>query len=140
MPWKKKCRYNSEKSQTNENFLKYRHFISGQYVELPDNLIVILIFELLMPPDELKSIPKGEFVVMKTGTHPMRTRLRLFLDWGISFREPYQTPEHGRRRVYYASCQELVEAIQERFHAEDEEDGLPLSTRRLAFRSRERGI
>ena len=39
----------------------------------------------LMTPDELKSIPKGEFVVMKTGSHPMRTRLRLFLDWGITF-------------------------------------------------------
>ena len=34
----------------------------------------------LMTPDELKSIPKGSFVVMKTGTHPMRTKLRLFLD------------------------------------------------------------
>ena len=31
-----------------------------------------------MTPDELKSIPKGEFVVMKTGTHPMRTKLRQF--------------------------------------------------------------
>lgn len=39
----------------------------------------------LMTPDELKSIPKREFVVMKTGTHPMRTRLRLFLEWGITF-------------------------------------------------------
>ena len=38
----------------------------------------------LMTPDELKSIPKREFVVMKTGTHPMRTRLRLFLEWGIT--------------------------------------------------------
>ena len=30
-------------------------------------------------------IPKGHFIVMKTGTHPMRTRLRLFLEWGITF-------------------------------------------------------
>lgn len=30
-----------------------------------------------MTPDELKSIPKGQFVVMKSGSHPMRTRLRL---------------------------------------------------------------
>ena len=30
-----------------------------------------------MTPDELKSIPKGQFVVMKSGFHPMRTRLRL---------------------------------------------------------------
>ena len=65
----------------------------------------------LMTPDELKSIPKGEFVVMKTGTHPMRTRLRLFLDWGISFREAYQTPDRGRRKVYYADRQELENAI-----------------------------
>ena len=34
----------------------------------------------LMTPDELKSIPKGHFIVMKTGTHPMRTRLQLFLE------------------------------------------------------------
>ncbi len=27
---------------------------------------------------------------MKTGSHPMRTRLRLFLDWGITFGKPYQ--------------------------------------------------
>ena len=69
----------------------------------------------LMTPDELKSIPKGEFVVMKTGSHPMRTRLRLFLDWGITFGEPYQMPEHGQRKVYYAGRQELEEAIKERF-------------------------
>ena len=47
----------------------------------------------LMTPDELKAIPKGSFIVMKTGTNPMRTRLRLFLDWGITFGEAYQTPD-----------------------------------------------
>ncbi len=74
----------------------------------------------LMTPDELKSIPKGEFVVMKTGSHPMRTRLRLFLDWGITFGEPYQTPEHGQRKVYYAGRQELESAIIQRFWTEPE--------------------
>ena len=69
----------------------------------------------LMTPDELKSIPKGEFVVMKTGSHPMRTRLRLFLDWGITFGEPYQTPEHGQRKVYYAGREELEDAILQRY-------------------------
>ena len=61
----------------------------------------------LMTPDELKSIPKGSFVVMKTGTHPMQTKLRLFFDWGITFGEPYATPEHAARPVTYASRQEL---------------------------------
>jgi len=73
-----------------------------------------------MTPDELKSIPKGEFVVMKTGSHPMRTRLRLFLDWGITFGEPYQTPEHGQRKVYYAGREELENAIVQRFWTEPE--------------------
>ena len=74
----------------------------------------------LMTPDELKSIPKGEFVVMKTGSHPMRTRLRLFLDWGITFGDPYQTPEHGQRKVYYAGRQELEAAIIARYWTEPE--------------------
>lgn len=73
-----------------------------------------------MTPDELKSIPKGEFVVMKTGSHPMRTRLRLFLDWGITFGEPYQTPEHGQRKVYYAGRQELETAIIARYWTDPE--------------------
>ena len=68
-----------------------------------------------MTPDELKSLPKGEFVVMKTGTHPMRTRLRLFLDWGITFGAPYQTPERVQRRVYYASREELERQILRRY-------------------------
>ena len=65
----------------------------------------------LMTPDELKSIPKGHFVVMKTGTHPMRTRLHLFLDWGITFGDPYILPEKAARAVAYASRGELVQAI-----------------------------
>ena len=36
-----------------------------------------------MTPDELKSMPKGSFIVAKTGVHPMKVKLRLFLDWGI---------------------------------------------------------
>ena len=48
-------------------------------------------------------IPKGHFIVMKTGTHPMRTRLRLFLEWGITFGEPYSIPEKADRSVAYAN-------------------------------------
>ena len=65
----------------------------------------------LMTPDELKSIPKGNFVVMKTGTHPMQTKLRLFLDWGITFDAVYATPEHAARSVAYASRAELLDSI-----------------------------
>ncbi len=65
----------------------------------------------LMTPDELKSIPKGEFIVMKTGAHPMRTRLRLFLEWGITFGKPYRVPERMDRTVACAGRKELIRAI-----------------------------
>lgn len=72
----------------------------------------------LMTADELKSIPKGEFVVMKTGTHPMRTHLRLFLDWGITFEKDCPMPEPVIRRVAYAGCEELIANIRKQYAAE----------------------
>ena len=66
----------------------------------------------LMTPDELRSIPKGHFVVMKTGCHPMQTRLRLFLEWGITFeKEGYTVPVHENMQVRYAGRKELEESI-----------------------------
>ena len=66
----------------------------------------------LMTPDELKSIPKGHFVVMKTGCHPMQTRLRLFLEWGITFeKEGYTVPVRENMQVHYAGRKELEESI-----------------------------
>lgn len=65
----------------------------------------------LMAPDELRSMPKGQFVVMKTGMHPMKVTLRLFLEWGIRFGKTYEVPEQAQREVFYASRQELEQAI-----------------------------
>ena len=61
----------------------------------------------LLTSDELKALPKGSFIVMKTGTHPMKTRLRLFSDWGITFGSPYSVSEKAQREVAYASRREL---------------------------------
>lgn len=72
----------------------------------------------LMTADELKSLPKGNFVIMKTGTHPMKTVLRLFLDWGISFGDPYTVEEKSHRKVSYANKDRLEENI---LKADDEE-------------------
>ena len=87
----------------------------------------------LMTPDELKSIPKGSFVVMKTGTHPMQTKLRLFLDWGIAFGEPYATPEHAARPVAYASRQELFLSIGKRYSRSSDQ---PAQTQQAATTQR----
>ena len=69
----------------------------------------------LMTADELKSLPKGNFIVSKTGTHPMRTKLKLFLKWGITFEEPYEIEEKSARKVAYADKQEIEEEIIRRY-------------------------
>ena len=72
----------------------------------------------LMTPDELKSMPKGQFVVMKTGFHPMKVRLKLFFDWGIQFDEqnPYIAAEHGNRGVAYAEKKDIQDGIMRKYH------------------------
>lgn len=65
----------------------------------------------LMTPDELKSLPKGTFVVMKTGFYPMKVKLKLFFKWGIEFEEQYQISENGNREVHYANRSELFNNI-----------------------------
>ncbi len=74
----------------------------------------------LLTPDELKSLPKGEFVVMKTGVHPMRVKLKLFFKWGIQFDEdnPYTVPDNGGRKVEYAEKKELMDGIVAKYHPE----------------------
>ena len=68
-----------------------------------------------MTPDELKSMPKGQFIVMKTGAHPMKVKLKLFFEWGISFGEPYTVPDKGNRVVPYAGKETLIQAILEKY-------------------------
>lgn len=72
----------------------------------------------LMTPEELKSMPKGQFVVMKTGVHPMKVKLKLFYKWGIQFneKEPYTIPDNGNREVKYADKREIIDGIIKKYH------------------------
>lgn len=65
----------------------------------------------LMTPDELKTLSKGNFIVTKTGTRPMKTSLKLFLEWGIRFEKVYEIEEKSTRKVDYADRRELEEEI-----------------------------
>lgn len=43
----------------------------------------------------------------------MRTKLRLFLDWGITFDpDGYRMPERAARKIAYVDQRELVRSIQ----------------------------
>lgn len=74
----------------------------------------------LMTPDELKSMPKGQFVVMKTRFYPMKVKLKLFFKWGIEFDEskPYTVADNGNREVVYAEKKEIVDGIIQKYHPE----------------------
>ena len=82
----------------------------------------------LMTPDELKSLPKGTFIVMKTGFYPMKVRLKLFFEWGIKFEEPYAVSENGNRPVRYASKKEIIDSILENYPIEIESEPPPPQT------------
>ena len=58
----------------------------------------------LMTPDELKALPKGTFIVTKTGFYPIKVKLKLFFKWGIRFeKEPFTVPMRDRATICYAS-------------------------------------
>ena len=92
-----------------------------------------MVERALMTPDELKSLPKGDFIVMKTGVHPMRVHLKLFFKWGIEFDEdnPYIVPENGNRKVEYAEKQEIQNGIMQKYHPESVFDA-PVPSEKVA--------
>lgn len=70
----------------------------------------------LMTADELKSMKKGNFIVMKTGTHPFISKLKLFFKWGIDFdTEKYEVEDKGTRKVHYTNKDVIEEAVLDAF-------------------------
>ena len=89
-----------------------------------------MISRPLMSPDELKTLPKGHFILAKTGNCPMQTQLPLFLKWGIRFGEAYEVAEQAARPVTYADRFELEQEILRRrddFDADETESAAPSS-------------
>ena len=103
----------SETAETLSKDLGEQTVLSGSVSKGKDNnsRSLQMMGRRLMTPDELKSMPKGQFIVMKTGRRPMLSKLRLFLDWGITFTEPYALEQHAQREVKYAGSKELRRKI-----------------------------
>lgn len=104
---------NSETAQVLSKALGSRTVMSGSISRGKNDpsQSLQMIERPLLTADELKSLPKGNFVIMKTGVHPMQTKLRLFLDWGITFDRSYEMEEKSHRKVFYADKQTLEENI-----------------------------
>ena len=104
---------NSESAETLSKSLGTRTVMSGTVNRGKNDgsQNLEMIERPLLSSDELKSMPKGRFVVTKTGASPMRTRLKLFKDWGITFGKPYEMEERANRKVEYADRFELEEEM-----------------------------
>lgn len=69
----------------------------------------------LMTPDELKIMPKDTFIVTRTGVKPMKTKLKLFFEWGIELNETYPMRQAVVRKVHYANKKTIEEAIAKKY-------------------------
>ena len=118
---------NSQTAETLSKALGSRTVLTGSVSKGKDNTSQSLQMaeRALLSPDELKNLPKGNFIVMKTGTHPMRTKLQLYFKWGISFEEPYQVPERSQREVYYAGKEELLMNIKKSLYSQPKSVSTP---------------
>ena len=88
----------------------------------------------LMTVDELKSMPKGQFIVMKTGTHPMISKLKLFFKWGIKFEDEYKLPDKTARAVSYKERDELIKDIEMKYPQKEKES--PIEYEELTAKKR----
>lgn len=113
---------NSSSAETLSKALGSRTVMSGSVSRSKNDpsQSLQMIERPLMTPDELKSMPKGQFVVMKTGVHPMRVKLKLFYKWGIKFNEdkPYTVADNGNREVKYADKKEIIDGIVQKYHSD----------------------
>ena len=122
---------NSESAQTLSKALGSKTVLSGSVSQSKNDpsMSLQMIERPLMTPDELKALPKGTFVVTKTGFYPMKVKLKLFFKWGIEFeKEPYIVPLRDSSMVTYASREELTEAIQAKYppkEKKDDDDTIP---------------
>ncbi len=135
---------NSESAQQLSKSMGTRTVLSGSISQGKNDpsRSLQMMSRSLMTPDELKSLPKGTFVVTKTGFYPMKVKLKLYFEWGIEFEKPYVCPLHSGNRVYYASKTELENAIREKYPFKgkkppltppEDPDGIPLRCEPLQY-------
>ena len=120
---------NSSSAETLSKALGSRTVMSGSVSRSKNDpsQSLQMIERPLLTPDELKSLPKGDFIVMKTGVHPMRVHLKLFFKWGIEFDDehPYAVPDQGNREVKYADKKEIQDGILEKYPPQWTEEPKP---------------
>ena len=65
----------------------------------------------LMAPNELREMPKGDFVLLKTFCRSVRTHMPLFTEWGITTEEKYHVQKRPIREIRYMDVAELMRKV-----------------------------
>ena len=111
---------NSETAQTLSKSLGSQTVLSGSVSQSKNDPTrsLQMMERALLTPDELKALPKGTFIVTKTGAHPIKVKLKLFFKWGIEFEKfPFVVPWRDPNKIKYASKDALCEAIMCKYHS-----------------------
>lgn len=100
---------NSDSAKIMSENLGYQTVLSGSVSKGKNDpsQSLQMIQRSLMTTDELKSMPKGHFILMKTGKNPMRTVLKLFKNWKIKLDKVYSVDLRNQRKVDYADMNEI---------------------------------
>ena len=71
----------------------------------------------LMPPDEIRRMKKGDWVLMRTGMHPIKLHIPKCDDLGIEidYEHPYKIKSKTNRKIEYADRTTLMNAIKEKY-------------------------
>jgi len=75
-----------------------------------------MIEHSLLSPVELRRLERGVFIIMKSGSYSMKSKLKLFKDWGIEFDCPRTMSAKATKKVCYASKNILQSKICEAFN------------------------
>ena len=124
---------NSETAQVLSKSLGTRTVMSGSVSQSKNDpsRSLQMIERPLMTADELKSLPKGTFVVTKTGFNPIKVKLKLFFKWGIQFEDkPYVVPLRDNKNICYANRDALMRAAFDKYNQDkkDPDDEIPESS------------
>lgn len=100
---------NSETAKVMSENLGYKTVLSGSVSKGKNDpsQSLQMIQRPLLTTDELKSMAKGSFVLMKTGKFPLQTKLRLFTQWGIKLDKQYKGVIRKVQEVKYATIKNL---------------------------------
>lgn len=124
---------NSETAQVLSKSLGTKTVMSGSVSQSKNDpsRSLQMIERPLMTAEELKALPKGTFIVTKTGFNPIRVKLKLFFEWGIQFeKEPFVVPLRDNKDVCYADRDTLMRLVYEKyaFKQKKDEDEIPPSS------------